>query len=111
MKATPVRKLLACSVFLLVALMPRLGLSQETRGTIRGLVTDSSGGVLAGATVRVSDATTNESTVVQSNADGIFVIPLLRAATYQVTAEKAGFKKYSRDGVQVRMQEIGRAHV
>jgi hypothetical protein len=61
--------------------------------------------VLAGTTVRVTDPTTNESTVVQSNVDGIFVIPLLRATTYQVTAEKTGFKKYSRDGVQVRMQD------
>ncbi|MBI3696382.1 MAG: TonB-dependent receptor [Acidobacteria bacterium] len=66
--------------------------SQSTTGTLVGTVTDSSGAVIAGAKVKV----TNEGTAIGfstvTNASGDYVVPNLAAATYKIQVEVAGFR-------------------
>src|SRR5262249_8989159 len=77
--------------------------AQETRGTILGTVHDSSGGVIAGAEVTVTDAATNVSTKVSSNESGAFEVPYLIPGTYNVSVNAKGFKKVVRQGVVVNV--------
>ena len=69
------------------------GAAQTTFGTIRGTVFDPQQGIVPGATVVVTDETTNVSREAQSDAEGLFEIPNLRPGTYTVTASLSGFKK------------------
>jgi len=75
------------------------GWSQETRGTILGIVQDPSGAVVPGASVTLTHLETNTVIRTQTNAAGLYEAPLLMPGPYEITAEAAGFKKYVRRGV------------
>src|SRR5439155_17524405 len=72
---------------------------QSDRGTITGTVTDTSGAVMAGVSVTATNTATSLSTSTVSSTTGDYTIPLLRAGTYDVTAEQTGFKKYVQPGI------------
>lgn len=79
--------------------------AQETRGQILGRVTDPSGAVVAGATVKVVNTATNVATTVSTNQSGDYSVPLLISGTYTVSAEMAGFKKYEESGIGLRVAD------
>src|SRR5688572_23524113 len=80
-------------------------LAQDSRGLIRGLVTDATGGVVPGTTVVAVNEQTQTRAAGESNAEGLYNIPFLLPGKYTITAELPGFKTYSRSGVQVRVSE------
>jgi hypothetical protein len=67
-------------------------LAQTTAARIVGTVRDSSGGVLPGAAVTLTNAGTNALTVVHADERGDFVAPSLDPGTYTVRAELNGFR-------------------
>src|SRR6266705_1243811 len=69
---------------------------QEFRGSIAGAVVDSSGGILPGVTVTVTNVDTGVSQHVITNDRGLYDVPYLNPGTYSVTAELQGFKKFIR---------------
>lgn len=77
--------------------------AQETRGSIRGRVIDSSGAVIPNATVGAINIATNVTVSTQSNADGNYEISFLLPGHYGLTAELTGFKSYRRDGIELRI--------
>src|SRR5262249_2342900 len=77
--------------------------AQESRGTIVGRVTDQSGAVIAGADVRATNLATNVTAATRSNEQGNFVLPYLRSGDYRVDSSLAGFKKFVREGVELRI--------
>ncbi|MBO0719903.1 MAG: TonB-dependent receptor [Blastocatellia bacterium] len=91
-------------VALLFALTPQ-ALSQESRGTIIGRVTDASADALPGVHVRVVNTATNVIATATTNESGSFNVPFLIPGAYRVTAELNGFKKFIRDNVEVRVAE------
>src|SRR5215831_1588448 len=66
---------------------------------ISGTVTDSTGAVLPGAKVTVTQKNTSITRVVTSNSTGQFNISSIPAATYTVLVEAQGFKRFSQDVV------------
>ena len=75
----------------LVALFAATARAQDTRGSIEGVVKDSSGGVLPGATV---EARSPKQVGVQSTStdtNGIYRFPALSPGAYEVTATLQGF--------------------
>jgi Carboxypeptidase regulatory-like domain/TonB dependent receptor len=90
-------------ILCLVALAPLYG--QETRGTILGRVTDATGAVVAGASVKATNRGTNVSVAVRTNDSGNFTIPYLIAGEYTVESELSGFKKTVRDKIEVRVND------
>ncbi len=80
-------------------------LAQETRGTILGRVTDSSGAVIAGADVRATNVATGVAAAARTNDSGNYTIPYLLTGAYVIQAELAGFKRFVRDGIQVRVND------
>ncbi|HEX5431942.1 MAG TPA: carboxypeptidase-like regulatory domain-containing protein, partial [Bryobacteraceae bacterium] len=64
---------------------------QVVGGTIGGVVRDSSGATLGGATVVVRQVDTGTSRTVATSADGLFNAPSLPVGQYTVTVEHEGF--------------------
>jgi hypothetical protein len=62
-------------------------------GTIRGLVTDSAGGIIVGASVTVTDALTKRDRVTETNAQGNYEMFGLNSGTYTVTVSAPGMSK------------------
>lgn len=78
----------------LVVCLAKPALSQNrSTGELRGVVSDSSGAVLPGVTVTVLNINTGVSATFVTNGDGLFDTVSTPAGSYQITFEKAGFKK------------------
>src|ERR1039458_7027637 len=90
-------------VFLLALFIfgPALHAQLSTRATITGTVTDSSGSVVPGAAVTITDDSTEVAIKTQSNSDGNYVAPGLSVAAYSVTFAKTGFKSYTVTGIEL----------
>lgn len=71
------------------------------RGIITGLITDPAGAAVPDATVTVTDQVTKFKSVVSTSSDGNYGTPLLPIGTFSVQVEKAGFKTYLREGIQI----------
>ena len=65
--------------------------AQNSQGTILGHVTDPSGAVLSGATVRVTNVATSVSRTAKTNAVGDYVFVNIPPGNYDVTVEAPGF--------------------
>jgi hypothetical protein len=77
--------------------------AQVDRATLSGTVKDSAGGVLAGATVTVTNVATNVADKTTTSSTGSYLVVNLRSGQYLVEAEAAGLQK----GVQSVILEIG----
>jgi hypothetical protein len=86
---TIMRATLLC-VFLLLA-APYSGFGQTITGEIGGLVSDSSGAIIAGAKVTATNVATNISTAVTTNGAGTYRVPFLQVGQYKVTISSTGF--------------------
>lgn len=87
---------LGCVVVLLSA---RLAMGQATTGTISGVVTDSTGGVLGNATVAIVNEETGITRSVQADSQGRYLAPLLSLGRYKVTISMEGFQTEIRSGI------------
>ncbi len=86
-------------------------LAQETRGTILGRVTDPSGAVIAGADVRATNIATGVTAGAKTNESGNYTLPYLLTGAYTVQAELTGFKRFVREGVQVRVSDTVQVNI
>ncbi len=76
----------------------------QTLGRISGIVTDASGGAVAGATVSVTDIARSVTRTVTTDSTGTYSAPNLIPGTYSVHATYMGFKAFDRQDIDV---EIG----
>jgi carboxypeptidase family protein/TonB-dependent receptor-like protein len=93
------------AVVLLPAVCAFACLAQESRGTIIGRVTDSTGAALPSVKLAIINTATNVTSTATTNDDGRFSAPFLLPGAYRVEAEKVGFKRFARPGVEVRVSE------
>ena len=91
-----------CLLLLLIALAVPAA-AQDARGSIAGRVTDSSGAVLPGASVTVTNVDTNAGSNVHTNDNGQYTVLFLLPGTYSVTVELDGFRKSIHPKVPVRV--------
>jgi hypothetical protein len=75
--------------------------SQVAAGAITGVVQDTSGQAVPGATVTVTDVATSRQRVVSSTSDGVYSAPSLAPGHYRITVELAGFKTIRHAGVHL----------
>jgi Carboxypeptidase regulatory-like domain/TonB-dependent Receptor Plug Domain/TonB dependent receptor-like, beta-barrel len=100
MKRTLHGMLVLVAVFLLY--VPG-ALAQVDRATLSGVVKDSGGGVVPGATVVVTNLATNVAAQEQTTATGSYQVVNLIPGRYRIDVELSGFKKSS----QVVTLEVG----
>jgi len=91
----------ACIAAVLVALP---AYAQQT-GQINGIVTDNTGGVVPGATVKAVETNTGFSHDTISGSDGRYSFTSLRPTTYDITAELTGFRTFQRKGVVLQANQ------
>ena len=100
---------MSCSVrlllsFMLCALATSSAVAQINTGEIRGVVTDSSGGVLPGATVTATHAASGLVVERTTDAEGRFFLPALRIGQWAIAVTLSGFSQTDRTIVL----EVGR---
>src|SRR5271157_2838287 len=95
-------------LFLVVAvslLIPHWGWAQVGSGAINGIVSDSSGGVIPGATITVTNLGTNVKHVAQTNATGSYVVLDLLPGRYELEVSKAGFQNFSQSAFTLEVNQ------
>ena len=98
-----------CALGVVAVLLFSLSLfSQVNTGTISGVVQDTSGAVIGGATVTVRNVDTGIATTITSDVGGRYVVPNLTVGNYEVRGQQAGFRTEIRSGITLT---VGREEV
>src|SRR6478752_8895287 len=82
--------------------------AQVAAGELTGIIQDSNGGAVPGATVTVTNLATNQQRVVTSTADGVYTAASLPPGDYRIDIELAGFKPIRREGLRISTGEKAR---
>jgi hypothetical protein len=96
--------MLALAISLLC--LPALTLAQDFRATIVGRVTDQSRAAIPNAQVTVKNLGTNEVTTMTTSDEGNYRVPFLRPGAYSITVEVTGFKKSTRDNLELVISQV-----
>ena len=97
--------------FLALVVFNLSALAQTDTGRIVGTVRDPNGAVVPGATVTAKNQRTGEERSATTDAEGIYQIPALRAASYDVTISAQSFQPNTITGVQVSVGQEQRLDV
>src|SRR5262245_31662134 len=82
-------------------LTPRAASAQIDQGRITGTIRDASGAVVPGASVVIKNERTGEERTSVSSAQGLYLVPGLRASMYSVRATLNQFSPASFEGVML----------
>ncbi|MCU0247457.1 MAG: TonB-dependent receptor, partial [Bryobacter sp.] len=96
--------LLLGTVLLMGALLP----AQMNRGTLTGLVTDTSGAVIPGAKVEIRNTATGSRYEITTSEGGQYTMPNLPIGEYEATFSMANFKKLQRGGIVIGATQVVR---
>ncbi len=91
------------SVMLALGTLSGTAWSQAATGGIRGVVTDTNGAALPGATVTAKSRATGAEAKTTTNSDGLYSLPRLVPGQYVVTIENEKFKKSEITSVEVNL--------
>src|SRR5881296_1627472 len=82
-----------------ITLAGGLVFGQNFSAAISGSVRDTTGAVIPGTTVTAKHTETGLTRTVQSNEEGGYTMPQLPVGSYEITAEKPGFRTHVRRGI------------
>ena len=103
MKRTPLGFFILSIMVLVLGTVTAFGQASTSR--LNGVVTDSNGGIIAGATVTLTNEGNNISLTTASTSSGQYVFESVQAGTYTVTVEQQGFKKSVSTGNPVNLSQ------
>ena len=83
----------------------------QTNASLRGTVTDQSGGVVVGAKLTLTNTGTGISRVGTSANDGSYLFDLVQVGKYKLIVEKSGFTTFVQEGIVLELNQNGRADV
>ena len=92
--------LCACSVY-----------GQTPTASVVGRITDATGAVIPGVTIKVTNLDTNVSHTASSNEVGDYTIPYLNPGRYSLEASSAGFRTYKRAEFTLAVEQILRIDI
>ncbi len=87
-------------------LMIQSAKADELYGRVRGIVSDTTGAVLPGVQVKLTNVGTGKSAELASDADGSFMFINLKPGEYKLTASKANFKTFQVNSIRVEPNQI-----
>ena len=91
--------------------LAQITFAQADRGTLTGTVTDPQGAVVPNTKISVRNPQTGAQYETLTTSTGNYSLPQLPAGAYDVTAEAAGFKKHTQNGVSVGVAQTVRIDV
>jgi hypothetical protein len=100
-----IRKLLPKAVLCSLALAICPFLYGQATGSFSGTVSDKTGSVISGATVRVVSQATGLSREAKTDDSGHYLIPLLPVANYTIRVESSGFQPAEQKDVRLQVDE------
>jgi hypothetical protein len=100
-----IRRLASSFALVFLVFAPGLVHAQGLTSQISGVVTDTGGGVIPGATVVVKNVGTNLVRETVTGADGTFVITNLLRGMFDLTVTVQGFKPYEQKGIELDATE------
>ena len=104
--------LLQCALVAAVAFgLASPGRAQAVRGTLLGNVVDTQGAAVPGVNVTATETQTNVARSATTNQSGHYVFANLKDGLYRVETQLSGFKKFSRDRVEVKVNSTVRVDV
>ena len=96
------RREVGCRLICLAVILCLLGAvaaAQVTSGTIFGVAKDSTGAIVSGANVTVTNPATGVKRTLTTSNDGNFVVPNLPPGTYNIAVEAPGFRKLEKTNI------------
>src|ERR1041385_6670308 len=102
-----VKKLLLIAIFVLSSSL----FAQSNRGTVTGTVSDSTGALIPGVEVVLTNTETGAKSDTVTTGTGNYTLLQLPVGTYTLTVEKTGFARYERTGIQVQVAVTTRVDV
>ncbi|MBL8173349.1 MAG: TonB-dependent receptor [Bryobacterales bacterium] len=88
--------------FALFTVFTILVFAQDPRGTLLGRISDPTGSVIVDAEVRLTNTATGVVSTAKTNDAGNFTVPNLLPGPYIANVERTGFKRFVRQGIEVR---------
>src|SRR5439155_27326645 len=95
-------------VVVAVLLLAGSAAAQTSTATLTGTVRDSSGAVLPGVSLVVTDTLRGTSQSTMSKDTGNYTIPALNPGTYSLAAQLTGFKKFLQEGIVLQVNQVAR---
>ena len=85
-------------------------IAQVDSGAISGTVKDSSGGVIASATVKITQTDTGIIYRLLTNGDGFYSAPSLQVNRYDISVSAVGFDTETRKAKKSKAAVAGKKH-
>lgn len=92
--------------WLLVTLLGATLIAQTSRGTLTGTVVDTSGAVVANATVKITESETGVTRQTTTNGAGIYRFDAVDLGTYTVSIQARGFGGAAKSGVTIEAAHV-----
>ena len=101
------------TIFILMVcfMLSSAAFGQRVTGSIDGRVTDTTGAVLPGVEVTVTNDATGLTRTILTNEIGLYNVPLLASGIYSVHVSLPGFRTELRRGVRVEVDRTARVEV
>jgi hypothetical protein len=88
-----------------------VGAFAQANSDVTGIVTDQTGAVVGGAKITLTDPATGTSKATISDATGLYDVPGLNAANYNLKVTAKGFETYEQKGVVVDISRSFRVDI
>ena len=98
---TPTTRFGRLGIALLAVLVTASAAFAQNAGSLRGVISDPSGGVLPGATVVLMNEATKETRQAQTDSKGGYFFASVSPGVYTVRIEMPGFKKAENKGIRM----------
>jgi len=98
--------LFATLMLMFTVLLQPAAYGQGITGSLTGVVTDSTGATIGGATVTVTQIATNATHTVTTSDAGTYTVTQLPPGTYSVKVTKGGFASYTQTGITLSIDQI-----
>jgi len=102
------KRFLLLPMFLVLA---SVAVFAQANSELTGIVTDQTGAVVTGAKISISDPSTGATKTTVSGATGLFEIPGLNPANYNLRATAKGFETFAQNGIVVNVSSTVRVDV
>ena len=100
-----IRRLSSLVCLVLLSVLPAIA---QTQAGISGVIHDSTGAVIPGVTVTVTNPATNFNRSAISNEAGVYNFPSLQPGRYDIKVELPGFRTITQKDVELQVQQSAR---
>ena len=83
----------------------------QFRASLQGSITDPTGAIIPGATVTLTDNSTNHTSTTTSSGSGVYTFNALPPDQFTLTVTATGFKKKSLDNVKILPEQANAVNV